>query len=72
MPCPIYRTVFIMRNLVLLLWSVLSCIGVLAFQHATGHGIELIYVVVGITLGPILLIVWSLDALRQKMGWLRW
>jgi hypothetical protein len=59
-------------SLVLLLWPVLGCVGVLAFRLANGHGVELIYVVLGITLGPILLIVWSLDALRQKMGWLPW
>jgi hypothetical protein len=63
---------FSVRNLVLLLWPLLGCTGVLAFRFANGYGIELIFVILGITLGPILVIAWVVDAFRVKMGWARW
>ena len=61
-----------MISIIALVWPVVGCVGVLAVRLAQGRGIELIYVILGIILGPILLIAWALDAFRQKMGWFRW
>jgi hypothetical protein len=54
--------------IVALVWPLVGCVGVLTFRLATRHGIELIYVVLGMTLGPVLLILWALDVLRLRMG----
>lgn len=54
------------------LWSVTGCAGVVIFRWANEQQVEMVHLLMGIIMGPVLVILWSLDAFRERMGWFSW